>query len=1069
MSYTINIDTKDSVKSIEELKKKVESLKKSLESMDKTSSSYSKTSKELANAQKKLANAQKSLADQASKTSSSMKDLNSNTEKVSSNLSKSTKSTKSATDNFKKMREEIRDLRSDFYGTKEGTEEYNRALSALGDKMQEFKDMQAAANASAADFGAVCGNLVGVANGVVGGISALSGAMQIFGMGNSEFLEKLESKSMAVIQVVQGLAAVEDALTKKLPLVLNVYKQYNQKLLEHISARKSAKAQVESNTLAEQANTSATLANSTAKATNNGASAASTSNTAAYTAQVTANTAALSQNVSALDVLKGKLAGVDAELKSLNESDGLNDIFSPNAGMGSILANEKQNLEETISLYEKYGEAANELSDQIEETISSAQETAGGLNQAAGSAQETAEGLNQTAGSAQAASAGLNQTAGSAQAASTGLKSAGASASVAAKRFTLLNAVGHTLKTTWMNLRAMWASNPLGLIILGVGLLVAGIKKLVGWLDKISGAKIVIKDVRGELDKTRESINNLNDELQHMVNMGRITKRESLETMLSTLKQERKDTQDLLNESNDQIHQLTSRKYFLGLGKNSDSKLLEQAKKNQEELNNALKEYDKQIRQTTWDIEELDYTQSNSVNSGKDSVQSKADALKSWLESFEDGLKTQAQLLAKEHKEELDKLKESLNAGLLTQDQYNELKLQSDKRYVEKRKELMKSSNEDLKKLLEELGSWESGQRSPMQEIIDEFNEGQDILDKALDKGEISYEDYLKAMERLSARYAKKLRSALFDKVSGDVDNLNRKLQRESSNKASNYDVEISSAESHGRIIDAVQLRIDKENELFRIEQEGIQKEMDMWQQAADSCKEGSEEQVEALERVAEAQDKLNQSTNKHTIATNDNKQAMADAKIGYRSFNDALKDTLGLTAEQANAFEMATNMAGDLMNELANTIGAFADEALAQSENEELTEEAREKAFQQYKDLQIAQTTINYMSGLMATWKSAAEMTPPACWIYGGAMTAMQSAQYALSIRAIKRQSMDSPSTELGASSSSFNIAAPTYTTAEANIQAARPASDTKVYVLESDISNAQNKNKVRVNDTTF
>ena len=83
--------------------------------------------------------------------------------------------------------------------------------------------------------------------------------------------------------------------------------------------------------------------------------------------------------------------------------------------------------------------------------------------------------------------------------------------------------------------------------------------------------------------------------------------------------------------------------------------------------------------------------------------------------------------------------------------------------------------------------------------------------------------------------------------------------------------------------------------------------------------------------------------------------------------------------------------------------------------------------------------------------------------------MTAMLSAQYALSIRAIKRQSMESPSTESGASSSSLNIASPTYTTAEANIQAARPAGDTKVYVLESDISKAQGKNKARVDDTTF
>ena len=1014
MSYTIHIDTKDSVKSIEELKKKVESLKKSLESMDKTSSSYSKTSKELANAQKKLANAQKSLADQASKTSSSMKDLNSNTEKVSSNLSKSTKSTKSATDNFKKMREEIRDLRSDFYGTKEGTEEYNRALSALGDKMQEFKDMQAAANASAADFGAVCGNLVGVANGVVGGISALSGAMQIFGMGNSEFLEKLESKSMAVIQVVQGLAAVEDALTKKLPLVKNVYEQLNAKLVENIKRRKEAKS----------------LASAEASSVQELAATSRATDTA--TLATAGNTTALSANIVELEKYKVKLKELNKQLEENSKFTSKNTtqaaaqgIFNPNLGADIRNSQLKKEIAQTTTEMKSLEKAAASAAVQTKKLSGKFSTLRGSLNSAR-------EGVKK--------------------------------------------------------LSVAIAANPLGTLITTVTLLLILLPKFKEILKEAFGDEIqdAIKRTNDNVARIKTTVEESIQGIETLAAIGAITAAEENTRLLEAqrkkyeeLLEAQKEAQKVADKAQERYEKWNSKWSKAGtLGLGATVSWFGDFKKDAEDSAEELQKVNDELDKTKKSINQLGSIELRNLSSDEDkdeekaagsSFQAKIDALKSWLESFEDGLKTQAELLEKSHNEELKKLKESLNAGLLTQDQYNELKLQSDKRYFDKKRELMKSSNAELKKLLEELGSWESGQRSPMQEIIDEFNEGQDILDKALDKGEISYEDYLKAMERLSARYAKKLRAALFDKVSDDVDNLNRKLQGKSSKVASNYDVEISNAESHGKIVDAVQLRIDKENELFRIEQEGIHKEIEMWQQAADSCKEGSDEQVEALEKIAEAQERLNQSTNKHTIATNDNEQAMADAKIGYRSFNDALKDSLGLTAEHANALEMATNMAGDLMNELGNTIGAFADEALAQSENEELTEEAREKAFQQYKNLQIAQTTINFMAGLMATWKSAAEMKPPASWIYGGAMTAMQSAQYALSIKAIRRQSMESPSTESGAGSSSFNIASPTYTTAEANIQAARPASDTKVYVLESDISNAQAKNKVRVNDTTF
>lgn len=1033
MSYTIHIDTKDSVKSIEELKKKVESLKKSLESMDKSSSSFTKTSKELAKAQKDLANAQKKLSDQASKTSSSMKDLDSNTKKVSSNLDKSTKSSKSASDNFKMMREEIRDLRSAFYGTKEGTEEYKKALSALGDKMQEFKDMQAAANASALDFGAVCGNLVGVANGVVGGISALSGAMQIFGIGNSEFLEKLQSKSVAVIQVVQGLAAVEDALTKKLPLLKNVYQQLNDKLVENIQNRKLARTAAEAQAVSEVANIGATTGQVTAMTA---LTAAEGANATASAAVVTSNTAvqdAFDDTSSSLHLLRRELDAVNermaANAAAAAKYNSANGIFDPHLGDAISQSMDKMraaDITKDIKLVEKYGDAAVESSDR------------------------------------------LKNLAASGKASSDSMKGAGAAAQASSVSMKAASKSGNLLTKTFKQLKDTLKSNPLMLIIMSIPVLVAAIKKLIGWMGKLSSTKVVFKDIDAEIQGMRNDVQLLNEDLQHLVNIGQMARKAAMESELDLLKEQRDELSQDLQESLDLEHVLSNKKHFLGVGKKEDDETLDKAAEQTKALKDEIKDLDNKIKLLNYSLEELAYQEGQAAEGGL-SAGSSMESLESWLETFKDSLKTELELLDKAHAEELAKLRESLNAGLLTQEQYNDLLLKSNQKYLEKRKELMAKSNDDLKKLMEELKSWESEQESPLNKIIDEFNEGKDILDKSLEDSEISYEEYLKAMETLSARYAQKIRKELFSKVSADVDKLKDKMQRESSSTASGYDVKISDAESHGKVVDAVQLRIDKETELFRLEQEGIKEQIALWEQAAGSFRKGSEEQVEALEHVQEAQEQMNMSVNAHKIAQKENEQAMADAEIGYRSFNDAIKDYLNLSPKQANALEIGIDMAGDLINELGTTLSAFADEALAQSENEELTEEAREKAFQQYKNLQVAQTTIDYMSGLMAAWKSAAEMPSPFSWIYGGAMTGMLTTQYAMSLKSIKKQTMDSPSTETGSSSSSVSIASPTYTTAEANIQAARPASDTRVYVLESDISRVQSKNKVRVNETTF
>ena len=137
----------------------------------------------------------------------------------------------------------------------------------------------------------------------------------------------------------------------------------------------------------------------------------------------------------------------------------------------------------------------------------------------------------------------------------------------------------------------------------------------------------------------------------------------------------------------------------------------------------------------------------------------------------------------------------------------------------------------------------------------------------------------------------------------------------------------------------------------------------------------------------------------------------------------------------------------------------------------------SNEKGFEQMKNLQIAATVMNMLSGIMSAWTSA--MSPSNAWMtvwgqiaMGTAMSAMIAGIGGAQIAKIKSQTRDSanPNTNINAKSVSSMIVPPVqYSQAVQGAELNGNIQNTKVYVTESDIVGTINKVSVQEQENSY
>lgn len=176
----------------------------------------------------------------------------------------------------------------------------------------------------------------------------------------------------------------------------------------------------------------------------------------------------------------------------------------------------------------------------------------------------------------------------------------------------------------------------------------------------------------------------------------------------------------------------------------------------------------------------------------------------------------------------------------------------------------------------------------------------------------------------------------------------------------------------------------------------------------------------------------------------------------GVKLTADSTKDAFAITSQVMTAsFQSASSLLETLAsNEDANT----------------------KEGFEKQKKMQIAAATMNMLGGLISTWTSV--MNPANAWmtIWGQiAMGAIQSASILgmgiANIQKIKQTSFDggsTPSVSSGAIASSV-IAPQAYSQSVQGASTEQSIQDTRVYVLESDISNTQGRVSVQETENRY
>ena len=179
--------------------------------------------------------------------------------------------TTGAEKNVKTLKQQIKELRDQMGQLEKGTAEYDAVAKQLGETLQKQKEITEATKNTSQDFGATLSNLSGVAAGVLGAFNAVNAAMVMMGADGEEAQQAMKSVQMTMA-IIQGMGAMDNA-SKALKRIINSFSSVSSK--ENISntqqlsnAEKDLERSIIKTTAAQQTETQTTNVNTTAKKTN---------------------------------------------------------------------------------------------------------------------------------------------------------------------------------------------------------------------------------------------------------------------------------------------------------------------------------------------------------------------------------------------------------------------------------------------------------------------------------------------------------------------------------------------------------------------------------------------------------------------------------------------------------------------------------------------------------------------------------------------------------------------------------------------------------------------------------
>ena len=188
-------------------------------------------------------------------------------------------------------------------------------------------------------------------------------------------------------------------------------------------------------------------------------------------------------------------------------------------------------------------------------------------------------------------------------------------------------------------------------------------------------------------------------------------------------------------------------------------------------------------------------------------------------------------------------------------------------------------------------------------------------------------------------------------------------------------------------------------------------------------------------------------------------------------------QDALDETADKVDKVTWKTMTMGEKMNAAAGLAStAFGQTSQLLNTLANTQDKTTKEGFEKYKKLAIGAAVMSMLQGIISSWTSAMSLPAPISFITGGVMSAATATLGAIQIDQIKKQSF-SNTTSSGSSTSSLpnvNTAAllstpVNYTSEVQGARAEEDMVDTRVYVVESDITNTVNKVRTAETESVF
>ena len=615
-------------------------------------------------------------------------------------------------------------------------------------------------------------------------------------------------------------------------------------------------------------------------------------------------------------------------------------------------------------------------------------------------------------------------------------------------------------------LRTALISTGIGALVVAIG---AAVAALVNWISTTNKAKDAADAFGASVDTMLESLNNENTELQTLDNeYKKIT-----------------GTYDELAEATDKVRKADEKRAVImrtlteaqdRLSRESNKKARESLQETVTQLEDALKEANDEV--------DVAYAERRNIEaqSQKDSLEQQQEYLKKLKGQFDqifgnvtkDNPIIAVAELINSYYRDLDTITKSVNAGIITESKASTAIVELQWQYSM----AMVQSVMQMAKLI--------GLNGPAGVSMQQFNEAWNLVITQI--GSFSsiannpdlFEQLIKGMDKAAAT-AERTATSIEEVVAPDLSDV--RAENRSFNfvdyilgrdTMDNSTKEFNKGLKDFRDKQAEENRQAHEEELKQLEDLNSRR-IELMQQYASLYS-------DTMSSLLSENDYLPEWLNNMNTAFSGISGTLADLQGQFANF---FNDETGEIDFSMMKWEDWTSTAVMGLNGVSDILGSYAssykDQMQQVLESDEATDAQKQEAVKKYKDMMYAQTAIDMLSGMTAAVATAFQLGPIAGPIVGAINAAMVLASGIASLTQIKAIDPLSENSVSGAGASVPNVsdvaintdAYSNQLTAQSSydLQGAldERSSDTRVYVLESDIAETSKDVNTKVNESTF